>query len=181
MSNRIKYFFLFILLAGTSNGFSQDSSYSSTDTLPAVVDTSGYVAPIYPGGESDMFLYIEKELFLSVSNLIQVNTLGDLFSIRFRVNKFGDVEDAYVASSSNASLNKYLLRIFANMPKWTPGSINGEQATQQMEYQIKVYRLVDGYNVTKTEYNYKRDTSTRTIKTVFMIVSIGLLVYLFTK
>ena len=160
--------------------YSQDTAIAVTDTT-SLAEDSGYVAPIYPGGEAAMFEHIERELYLTVSNLIQVNSLGDQFSIRFRVNKFGEVEGAEMASSSNAALNKYLLRIFANMPKWKPGSINGELATQQMEYQIEIFRLIGGYSVTKTKFTYKRDKSTKTIKTVFMIVSIGLLVYLFTK
>ena len=148
-------------------------------------DTPEYEAPIFIGGEEEMFKHIEKELFLSLTTFVKINPLGDYFSIRFKVDKFGDVIDIDVASSSNPPVNRYLVGVFTNMPKWTPGTIKGEKATLQMEYNIIVSSGADGYGyyVTKNDQIASRDKSiksNKTLKTVLLTVSIGIMVLLLT-
>ena len=169
--------FLFFFLAYAN------ITYCQSDTTKS--DTSGYLAPIFIGGEEEMFKYIEKELFLSLSTFVKVNPLGDYFSIRFRVDKFGDVIDIDVVSSSNPPINRYLIGVFTNMPKWTPGTINGEKATLQSKYNIIVSSGTDGYGyyVTKNDQIASKDKSIKsnsTIKAVLLTVSIGIMVLLLT-
>lgn len=158
-------------------------TYCQSDTTKN--DTSGYEAPIFIGGEEEMFQHIEKELFQSLTPFVKINPLGDYFSIRFKVDKFGDVIDINVASSSNPPVNRYLVGVFTNMPKWTPGTIKGEKATLQMEYNIIVNPGADGYGyyVTKNEQIASKDKSIKsnsTIKAILLTVSIGIMVLLLT-
>ena len=169
----LKYFLFSMFLISVNLAWAQ-----SQDT--SVVDTPAYEAPVFPGGEEAFFEYIEKELYLSLNRLIVINLQGDNFGIKFKVDKFGKAVDVDVFSSSNLAVNRFLVGVFVNMPLWEPGKLKGEKATLQMEYRIIIQPDIDGYGyvVTKNNYYYKKDNSTKTLKTVLLLVSVGVMALL---
>lgn len=158
--------------------------HSDAQTVDSTeVDTNTYTSPEYPGGKDAMFTFIEEELVKTMSGFVKVNPLGDQFIIRFRIDKFGTMNDLAITSSSNYAIDRYLKRVFNNMPKWKPGTINGEKAILQMEYSIEIMPQGDGYGyiVTENRFTYKPHASTKTLKTILIVAAAGLFLYLFLK
>lgn len=174
--NRIKKILLIAFFLSLGNAWAQ-----SADSV--AVDTNKYTAPTFPGGEEAMFTYIEEELVKTISNFVRVNPLGDQFVVRFRIDKFGDMNNFNITSSSNYAIDRYLKRVFINMPPWEPGTINGVKATLQLEYSLEIKPLGDGYGyvVTENRFTYKPDASTKTLKTILIVAAAGIFLYLFLK
>ena len=75
-------------------------------------------APIFPGGEKELFCFINKNI--NLEKLKSIDTVGQAFA-SFIIDTTGEIKDIKIIKSLNPIVDKELLRIISLMPKWTPG------------------------------------------------------------
>jgi|GEM_PF-1767383 len=84
-------------------------------------------APQFPGGDDEMYRYIEEELFLQISTpfLDRLNESGSYDCLlKFVVDRKGNISGASVDNRSrDFYLSDDLIRIINNMPVWKPGEV----------------------------------------------------------
>jgi len=78
--------------------------------------------PVYPGGEVEMNKFISSNLI--VPAVYEEMGVQGRLSVRFIVSKTGEVKD--IRPINDNPLNKYLIEVIEQMPRWTPGKQNGE-------------------------------------------------------
>ena len=130
-----KFFFFFLFISNTV--FSQiASSKVEKDTI--------YVNPEYPGGQTEMFRFIGKNLKYPPNSrnngVIGINYIG------FVINSTGNIQDPVIKKQklfrmkkknlfskvqleeveSDVDMAEECMRIVKLMPKWKPGSIDGK-------------------------------------------------------
>lgn len=125
--------FIFLLIASAvvcsyNNSPGQiNSQYNQIDTTAYVVIQ---VPPAFPGGNNAMFEFIQSASQYPV-NLKK----GLLIQLKLLIEKDGSISSVQVDHSSVADeLIQEAVRIAKMMPKWTPGSQNGQV--------LRVYALV---------------------------------------
>lgn len=79
--------------------------------------------PSFPGGECRLLEYI-KETRRYPKEAYDRGVQGRV-TCSFVVNADGTISNITVLRSVNSVLNEEAIRIFSNMPAWTPGSIDG--------------------------------------------------------
>lgn len=106
--------------------------YDGTDTLRCIVtigakDTLyGYVdqMPSYPGGESELFKYLGKNIRYP-SAALDAGISGVIY-ITFVVERDGRMTGLEVLRGRHHSMDAESLRVIGNMPSWEPGRKNGK-------------------------------------------------------
>lgn len=81
--------------------------------------------PSFPGGESEMFKWIYKQIVYP-EMAIEAGTQGPVV-LTFVVGKDGGITDIQVVRTpaGGAILGKEAVRVVKSMPKWSPGEANG--------------------------------------------------------
>lgn len=110
--------------------FAQSDGVNTTSN-DMVVGDDDYICvyyetwPEFPGGEQEMFKYIQENLIypkLALKKQIQGRSI-----CQFIVEKDGSISHIQVArSSGNKSLDRAAIRVIRTMPKWTPGRLQGK-------------------------------------------------------
>lgn len=80
--------------------------------------------PEFPGGYKALYKFIADHLKYPEAAKMK-GIQGKVF-VRFVVGKWGYVEDPEIVSSDNPALNSEAIRVVSSLPKWIPGSLNGE-------------------------------------------------------
>ena len=110
-----------LLLAGQKY-----ESPSRADSVYIFVDA----APRFPGGDEEMYRYIEEELFLQLSTplLDRMNESGSYDClVKFVVDRQGIISGASMdRRSRDFYLSDDIIGIINNMPVWQPGKVRGE-------------------------------------------------------
>lgn len=75
--------------------------------------------PKYPGGDEELFKFIKENLHYP-QDAVDAGIEGRV-TIRFIVNRNGDVTDVTVIRGLNPSCDKEAIRVVKLMPKWIPG------------------------------------------------------------
>lgn len=90
----------------------------------AYVSDAVDVMPQFPGGENELMNYINRERMYpreaydkGISGRVQCS---------FVVAPDGSIHEVSVFRGVHPSLDREAIRIISNMPRWTPGSISGE-------------------------------------------------------
>lgn len=81
------------------------------------------IHPKYPGGNSKMVQFINKNL--RYPPLSQKYNLGGKVVVDFKINTDGTVYDIKIREGINAELDEEATRIIKSMPKWSPGYHDG--------------------------------------------------------
>jgi len=79
--------------------------------------------PVFPGGIPALVKYISQNIEYSPS--ARDNGVQGKIHVRFVVNAEGKVENAQIIRGLDPSLDKEVLRVVQNLPKWTPGKQQG--------------------------------------------------------
>lgn len=112
-----------------------DPSYnSSSDDIFNVVEQQ----PSFPGGQGALFQFLGQSLrypLEAYKNRIQGKVL-----VQFVVRKDGSISNVKVVGNADPSLDKEAVRVVNSMPKWTPGTQNGEAVNVRYTLPI-VFRL----------------------------------------
>lgn len=83
------------------------------------------VYPEFPGGQEEMYRYLSNNLIYP-EIAIEKRLEGKVY-IKFIVTRDGSIDNVEVLKSDNELLNEEALRLVKEMPKWSPGSTNGEK------------------------------------------------------
>lgn len=85
--------------------------------------TIAEVMPQFPGGEKEMYSYINTNL--KYPTIAQENAIQGKVTIRFVVGKSGEILDAQILKGFDIACDKEALRVVKSMPRWIPGKQNG--------------------------------------------------------
>ncbi len=103
--------------------------------------------PQFPGGEEALLKFIKDNLHYP-KVAAEVGIEGRV-TIRFVVNKIGEVTDVTVIRGLDPSCDKEAVRVVKLMPNWTPGRQNGKNVPVYYTLPI-VYKLQKGNGDVKT-------------------------------
>lgn len=81
------------------------------------------INPSFPGGEEELMKYIRDNLRYPV--IAAENNIEGRVTIRFIVNKRGEVTDVTVLRGLDPACDNEAIRVVKSMPKWIPGKQNG--------------------------------------------------------
>jgi len=98
--------------------------------------------PEFPGGESALSTYINKNLTYP-QTAIDNGTSGTLH-VSFVVDEHGKVMDPQAMDGKNLGddLVNQTLNVFKNMPMWTPGTVHGKKVKTRLEVPV-TFELAD--------------------------------------
>ena len=127
-----------------ANEVPKDSTEGVNDSIPCEpVDQSGelktVILPSYPGGVAALQQFLASTVIYPV--IAQENGIEGTVIVQFIIDEEGSVTNVEVLESSGeVSLDKEAVRVIKAMPKWNPGTVNGEPA--KFQYQIPItFRL----------------------------------------
>lgn len=89
-------------------------------------DTTYYdyeVAAIFPGGRGELMKFLGNEMIYP-ENAIRNNLEGKVY-LRFIIDVDGSVKNVKVTRGVNSEFDAEAVRAVRNMPRWTPGMIDG--------------------------------------------------------
>lgn len=93
-----------------------------------------YVMPSFPGGQSDLQEFVKSNL--QYPKEAKQNNEHGRVDVTFFVDKDGTITAPRIIRGRTPSLDAEALRIVSIMPKWTPGSFNGELKKVQVTLPI---------------------------------------------
>jgi len=99
---------------------------------------STIVLPQFPGGEKAIMRFLVNNIKYPL-DAIRNNIQGRVI-VNILVMKDGSISDVEILQSVHPSLDKEAIRVVKRMPKWIPGTKNGEPANIQFTLPI-VFRL----------------------------------------
>jgi periplasmic protein TonB len=99
-------------------------------------------APEFPGGESALSAYINKNLTYP-QTAIDNGTSGTVH-VSFIVDEHGKVVDPQAMDGKNLGddIVNPTLNVFSSMPMWTPGMVRGKKVKTRMEVPV-TFQLAD--------------------------------------
>ena len=125
-----KFFLLLLSICFCAVMFAQSDGVNTTSN-DTVVGDDAYICvnyetlPEFPGGQKEMFKYIQENLKYpkqALKKQIQGRSI-----CQFIVEKDGSISHIQVVrSSGNKSLDRAAIRVIKTMPKWTPGRLQGK-------------------------------------------------------
>ncbi len=96
------------------------------------------VMPQFPGGDEMLFSYLNRNVRYPVR--AQQNRIQGRVITQFVVDAEGEIVDAAVVRSINSDLDAEALRVIKIMPKWIPGTQDGEKV--RVKYTLPInFRL----------------------------------------
>ena len=102
-----------LLIAGAS--FSQE-----TDSVHTVVD----VPAEFPGGSRALMQWMRENV--NVPSSVYVEPGCNKVRLKFTVEADGRITGLQSKDSDSPELDAYMLTVFADMPRWTPASVDGK-------------------------------------------------------
>jgi len=91
----------------------------------------------FQGGDVNKFkLYLNEQL--SKSDASKNNNLDGKGVVQFTIDQKGKVTDITILRSLSPEIDKEIIRILKNSPRWTPGKRNGQAVKQQFMLPLKV-------------------------------------------
>lgn len=94
------------------------------------------IMPEFPGGESEMYAYLKRNLKLS-DLCIASGSSGTIY-ITFEVDQAGRIKDVKVLRGIGGSCDEEVSRVVKAMPDWEPGRQGGRTVRVQYNLPIKV-------------------------------------------
>ena len=111
-------------------GYEQEEKPQKEDVSQASTSQNGEVymvveqMPEYPGGVSELMKYIARNIKYP-ADAVREKKQGRVI-VQFTVGTDGYTSDFKIMHSVSPSLDAEAIRVFANMPKWTPGMQRGK-------------------------------------------------------
>lgn len=96
------------------------------------------VMPEFPGGESALMAYLGREITYPAS--ARDEGIEGIVFVSFVVTAEGFIEEIKVLRSPDERLSASALKAIERMPKWTPGSFEGQEVAVQYNLPVQ-YRL----------------------------------------
>jgi len=90
----------------------------------------------FPGGVAEFNRYILSNLHISDSVLIE-GPFSKVYA-QFVVELDGSITDIVIVRGAHPLVDKEIKRLLRNMPRWTPGMINGKKVRSRFTVPIRV-------------------------------------------
>jgi protein TonB len=90
--------------------------------------------PTFPGGEEELFKYLQKGI--KYPAIARENNITGRVYVTFVVDKDGKIRDAKVLRGIGGGCDEEALRVVRSMPDWKPGRQNGRNV--QVQYNLPV-------------------------------------------
>ena len=119
---------------------------SSSASVKVTMDKDGVysyptIMPMYPGGELALVDYVEDNITYDQS-AIDADAEGTV-RVAFVVDESGKVQDAQIVGNGvNSDLEREAIRVVEQMPKWTPGKVNGKNVKTRLYLPI-TFQIVE--------------------------------------
>jgi protein TonB len=91
--------------------------------------------PAFPGGEEELFKFLEKEM--KYPDFALKNSIEGIVYLTFVINRDGTVGDIKLLRGVDNFLNDEAIRVVKKMPKWKPGKQNGNAVRVQLNLPVK--------------------------------------------
>jgi protein TonB len=91
--------------------------------------------PAFPGGENELFKFLNKEL--KYPDFPLKNGIEGTVYLTFVINRDGSVGDIKILRGVDNFLNDEAIRVVKKMPKWKPGKQNGNAVRVQLNLPVK--------------------------------------------
>jgi TonB family protein len=112
-----------------------DASQESKE-LSKKVFTSVDNPPVYPGGEQALAAFLGKNI--RYPKTAQEQNIGGTVLVQFVVAPDGTISDVHtVGARKGSGLEEEAIRVVKEMPKWTPGSHQGQKVSVQFNLPIR--------------------------------------------
>ncbi len=112
-------------------------SQQDKDSVYTVVEKM----PSFPGGNSEMMLYISKNLkYPSISeNELIIKGYRELGIVSFTVTKSGEIKDVEMKRSTNVrQIDSIYIELIKTMPKWTPAQHYGKKVNARFSLPLRI-------------------------------------------
>jgi protein TonB len=90
--------------------------------------------PTFPGGEAQMYAYLQKNI--KYPPLARENGITGRVYMTFVVGPDGDIREVKVLRGIGAGCDEEAIRVVKSMPKWKPGKQNGRSVNVQFNMPI---------------------------------------------
>ena len=90
--------------------------------------------PTFPGGEAQMYAYLQKNI--KYPPLARENGITGRVYMTFVVGPDGEIRDVKVLRGIGAGCDEEAIRVVKSMPKWKPGKQNGRSVNVQFNMPI---------------------------------------------
>lgn len=90
----------------------------------------------FPGGKQALGKYIIEHLTIE-SGDVEENINSRLY-VQFTVTKTGALTDIHILKGVSQKIDEKVLKIFREMPDWTPGTSNGKPVAEIVTYPINI-------------------------------------------
>ena len=120
--------------------------------------------PQFPGGVEALKTYVASTMKYPVIAL-ENGIYGQVF-VKFVVEKTGNVTNARISRGVDPSLDKEALRIVNSLPKWEPGTQNGETVDVAYELPINFNLPADYRPISREKVRVTTDSYTKANKTL---------------
>lgn len=113
----MKYIYLFIILLLS---FETSAQHDTTETIQDITE----ISPEFPGGMEKYKEYILTNLKYP-QEALELGIEGKVY-VKFVVTKDGSITNVEVVKGINPLMDKEAKRLIQNMPKWSPGILDGK-------------------------------------------------------
>lgn len=114
---------------------SLDSVVSLPATVSELKNTELY--PQYPGGQDSLINTIRSK-FSSSLQVKYPQLAKQTAEVRFTIDKKGNLKNPAIVKGLNTEMDKELIRVLKLLPKWLPGSINGEAISKEITLSVRL-------------------------------------------
>jgi len=117
------------------NGGSTDVFNSHNKTYSGKIYDEVTTAPSYPGGTSALLDYLDD----NTSYPDNTSEEGTVY-VKFVVETDGVITNPTVVTGLDKECNAEALRVIKEMPKWTPGKVNGKAVRCYQKIGVRFYQ-----------------------------------------
>ncbi len=114
-------------------------NYSVTTENEITTEDSSYLfaeaMPIFPGGEDSLAAFIQRNIIYPSCE--KDKGVTGVVYVSFFVETDGSISDVKLMKGISNALNEEALRVVKKMPKWIPGTLNGNAQRVQMTLPVK--------------------------------------------
>ena len=100
-----------------------------------ISEFENYIEPKFGNGKIDLYRYLGKNTRYPI--MAREMGIQGIIIVQFVVSENGETEDICIQKSIHPLLDNEAIRLIKEMPKWTPGKLNGENVRVQFNLPIK--------------------------------------------
>jgi hypothetical protein len=141
-------FFIIVSFATSAQSTTPDSMQSSSDSVSQKIFEKVDIEAAFPGGDQAWRMYLERNVNAQVASDNGAPDGAYTVIVQFVVDKEGNISNVRALTKHGYGMEKEVVRIITNGPKWVPAMQNGQT--------VKAYRKQPVTFVVTTEGRSKK-------------------------